>query len=103
MNIKINKDLEALSQWLMGNKLTLNVKKTKYMIFHYKNMIVDYRNVELIIYNNTTEHVTQFKLQGVWFDSNLIFTTHYIKLRSSINSYKYLLHKMKLLCHSNIL
>ena len=27
------------------------------MIFHHKSMIVDYRNVELIIDNNTTEHV----------------------------------------------
>ena len=66
-------------------------------------MIVDYRNVELIIDNNTIEHVTQFKLLGVWLDNNLTFTTNYIKLRSSINSYKYLLYKMKLLYHSNIL
>ena len=65
-------------------------------------MIVDYRNVELIIDNNTTEHVTQFKLLGVLLDNNLTFTTHGIKLRSSINSYKYLLYKMKALCHSNI-
>ena len=54
MNIKINKDVEALSQWLIGNKLILNVKKTKCMIFHHENMIVDYRNVGLIIDNNTT-------------------------------------------------
>ena len=56
---KINKDLEALSKWFIVNKLTLKVKKTTFMIF-LKNMIVDYRNVELIIYNNTIEHVTQF-------------------------------------------
>ena len=59
------KDLEALSQWLIDNKLTLNLKKTKYMIFHHKNMIVNYRNVELIIGNNTIKHATQAKLLGV--------------------------------------
>ena len=32
MSIKTNKDLEAISQWLIDNKFTLNVKKTKYMI-----------------------------------------------------------------------
>ena len=95
MSIKINKDLEALSQWLIDKKLTLIVKKNKYMIFHHKNMIVDYRNVELIIDNNTTEHVTQFKLLGVWLHNNLTFTINYIKLTSSINIYKYLLYKMK--------
>ena len=36
MSVKINKDLEALSQWLIDNKLTLNVKETKYMIFIIK-------------------------------------------------------------------
>ena len=66
-------------------------------------MIVDYRNVELIIDNNTIEHETQFKHLGVWLDNSLTFTTHCIKLRSSINSYRYLLYKMKPLCHSNIL
>ena len=66
-------------------------------------MIVDHRNVELIINYNTIEHVTEFKLPGPWLDNNLTFTTHWIKLRSSINSDKYLLHIMKLLCHSNIL
>ena len=103
MSIKINKDLEALSQWLIDNKLTINVNKGKNMIFLHKNMIVDYRNVELIIDNNTIDHVTQFKLQGVWLNNNLTFTTQCIKLRSSINSYRYLLYKMKPLCHSNIL
>ena len=30
----INVELEKLSTWLKLNKLTLNVEKTKYMIFH---------------------------------------------------------------------
>ena len=58
-------------------------------------MIVDYRNVELIIDDNTIEYVTEFKLLGVWLDNNLNFTIHYIKIRSSINSYKYLWYKIK--------
>ena len=86
MSIKINKDLEALGEWLIDHKLTPNVKKMQYMIFHHINMIVDYRKVELIIDNNTIEHVTQFNLLGVWLDNNLTFNTQCIKLRSSINS-----------------
>ena len=58
-------------------------------------MIVGYKNVELIIDNNAIEHVTQFKLLGVWLDPNLPFTTHCVKLTSSINSYKYLLYKIE--------
>ena len=35
---KLNKDLEEVQKWLKSNKLTLNVKKTKYMIIgsHYR-------------------------------------------------------------------
>ena len=41
-------------------------------------MIVDYRNVELIIDNNTNEHVTQFKYLRVGLDNNLAFTVLYV-------------------------
>ena len=29
---KLNKDIDEAQKWLQSNKLTLNVKKTKYMI-----------------------------------------------------------------------
>ena len=73
------------------------------MIFHHDNMIVDWGNFELIIDNNTTEHVTEFKVLRFWLDNNLTFTLPCIQLRLSINSYKYLLYKKKLPCHPNIL
>ena len=59
------------------------------MILYHKSMIVDYRNAEVIIDNITIQQVTSFKLLGVWADNNLTFTTHCIKFKSSINSYKY--------------
>jgi len=31
----INSELKAITDWLAVNKLSLNVKKTKFMIFHY--------------------------------------------------------------------
>ena len=33
---KLNKDLDEVQKWLKSNKLTLNVKKTKYMIIIWK-------------------------------------------------------------------
>ena len=46
------------------------------MTFHHKNMFVDNSNIGLAIDNNTTEHVIQFKLLGIWLDNDLTFTTH---------------------------
>ena len=35
--IDINDELSAVYNWLAVNKLSLNIKKTKYMIFHAIN------------------------------------------------------------------
>ena len=66
-------------------------------------MIIDYSNVELTLDNNTINHVTQFKLLGVWLDNNPTFTMDSTKLRSPRNSYKYLLPKIKPLCNPTTL
>ena len=42
----INSELNDIQEWLSINKLSLNVKKTKYMLFHYRQ-----RNVSNIIPN----------------------------------------------------
>ena len=31
---EINRQLNTISEWLLSNKLSLNIKKTKYMVFH---------------------------------------------------------------------
>ena len=31
---EINHQLKTISEWLLSNKLSLNIKKTKYMVFH---------------------------------------------------------------------
>ena len=30
----VNQELESISQWVASNKLSLNIKKTKYSFFH---------------------------------------------------------------------
>ena len=38
----INNELLKVSQWLAANKLSLNVGKTKFMVFHMRNKVVSY-------------------------------------------------------------
>ena len=38
--IEINNELWKVSQWLATNKLSLNVGKTKFMIFRMRNKVV---------------------------------------------------------------
>ena len=40
--VAINNELLKVSQWLAANKLSLNVGKTKFMVFHMRNKVVSY-------------------------------------------------------------
>ncbi len=58
----INNELEKISSWLKTNKLSSNVKKTKYMIFHTVQRKVNTLHLKI---NNTIERVTQFDFLGL--------------------------------------
>ena len=59
----INKDLDNILEWLNTNKLSLNVKKTKFMIFHYRQRKIDNLNHNLKINSEPIERVQFF-----WFN-----------------------------------
>ena len=68
---KINYELSNIQEWLTVNKSTLNVMKTKYILFHYRQ-----RNIKSIIFNlkiNSVliERVTEFNFLCVTIDENL--------------------------------
>ena len=44
-----NTELVKISDWFRANKLTLNVSKTKYILFRNQDMKVDFSNLELSI------------------------------------------------------
>ena len=70
----INAELKKVSDWLYSNKLSLNVKKTKYMVFHTAQRKVNY---SFLTQNNIgIERVTQFKLFGVIISSNMKCNGH---------------------------
>ena len=60
---KINRQLNTISEWLLSNKLSLNIKKTKYMVFHINQRRVLYPNLYLNMMK--LERVTQFNFIGI--------------------------------------
>ena len=65
----INNELSKVSQWLAANKLSINVTKTKYMVFHLHKKVVTYSDLQLN--GNKIERVTQFTFLGLILQSNL--------------------------------
>jgi hypothetical protein len=54
---KVNQELEKAADWFCANKLTLNVSKTKYLIFRSKKMPIFPEKLKLIIGNEYIERI----------------------------------------------
>ena len=60
----INGELLKITQWLGANKLSLNITKTKFMVFHTHNKSIS--NSDLQINGNKIERVTELTFWA-WF------------------------------------
>ena len=75
---KMNKKLTNVSNWFNANKLSLNVKKTKFSFFHKssKKDNIPLRLPNLNINGFTIERESSIKFLGVWIDENLTWRDH---------------------------
>ena len=71
---KINDDLQHLTEWLASKKLSLNIQKTNYMIFHSGYIAPD--DINITIRNEMIGRVFTTKFLGVLIDSKLSWKCH---------------------------
>ena len=71
---EINRQLNTISEWLLSKKLSLNIKKTKYMVFHKNQGRLLYPNLYLNMMK--IESVIQFNFLGIVLSSNLKWNKH---------------------------
>ena len=46
----VNTEIKKISKWLKINKLSLNIKKTKYIIFKNKQKLINYKlNIKIAV------------------------------------------------------
>ncbi len=69
-------ELTVVSEWFKANKLTLNVAKTKLVVFGSRHKLANAPNLNLTINNEKIEQVTEFKYWGVFLDDKLTFDKH---------------------------
>jgi len=74
----------AINNWSTINKLNINLKKTKFILFTFNKNIKSNINV-LKIKDFSIDRVKNFKLLGVYIDSNLNFKMHVQHISSRIN------------------
>ena len=77
--------LSSNIDWLSSNKLSLNVQKTKFMVFHTPQRRVNYPTLKL---NNVNiERVSQFNFLGVILASSLKWDKHVANVSLKISSH----------------
>lgn len=79
-----NRWLKHLSIWLTANKLELNTKKTKYVIFRPKNKSIPH-DIQVKFRGGLIERVTCQKFLGITFHETLDWTYHINKVRTDLS------------------
>ena len=88
----INNELEKINVWLKVNKLTLNVDKTKCMIFHKRRMI---EQINFSINNTVIDQVFQFSFLGILLDENVSWKNHITMVTNKLSKITGILYRLK--------
>jgi len=91
----INRELAKVYDWLAVNKLSLNLKKTKFMLFHTHQQKIDDFIPELNIGNVTLERVNNFNFLGLTINENMSWKPHVNTLCNKISKYVGILNRLK--------
>ena len=80
----LNKELENISIWLEANKLTININKTHYMMFH-RTRVKHITNFKINISNNVIDRSMNTKFLWVIIDSKLNWAAHILYIKNKIS------------------
>jgi hypothetical protein len=72
----LNLELDKLNNWFLANMLSLNAKKTNYIVFGNKRRTSALTDIDLFISGCKIERVDNVKFLGTYIDSDFTWTTH---------------------------
>ena len=93
--VDINNDLAKVYDWLAVNKLSLNVRKTKYVIFHATNKRIEGVIPNLEINGIPLERVQNFNFLGLVLNENMFWKPHIDLLANKLAKCAGVLNKLK--------
>ena len=100
----INLQLNNIFLWLSANKLSLNINKTKYMVFHFKQKKLENFDVpKLNIDGNLLTHVRNYKFLGLMLDDTISWDSHINHISNKISKVNAMLSKLKYQFPSHVL
>ena len=91
----LNNELKEINDCLSLNKLTLNIQKTKFMVFHPYQKDIAGLIPMLKINDVEIERVSSFKCLGILFDENMSWKCHTDMISNKLSKYTGILSKLK--------
>ena len=91
----LNQDLKNVENWLNANRLSLNVKKTKLLIFHSKRKKIEQNSVSIKLSGNLLTPVENVKYLGMSIDNNLSWDAHVYNLSKKLGRANGILAKLR--------
>ena len=93
---KINREINKVTDWLTVNKLSLNVNKTKFMIFHYHQRILGETNIpNLMINGNNIEQIDEFNFLGLTINEYMSWSSHAKKVSNKVSRVLGVMNRLK--------
>ena len=89
----MNKELEKLYEWLSINRLSLNISKTNFVIFHPPNK--PKIPVTILINKHAIDESNHVKYLGILIDSKLTFKNHIEELNKKVARAVGVLYKLR--------
>ncbi len=86
-----NKYIDKLYNWLLANKLSLNIDKTCYMVFPHQNC----DNVQILVNGKTINKVTSCRYLGVIIDDELNWSEHIQHVFNCLVKYVGIFYKLR--------
>ena len=101
----VNQELQKINEWFEANKLSYNVGKTKYSLFHKPSRkdVLPLLLTRLLIKKHKVERVKSIKFLGVLLDENLSWKDHIKYIENKVAKNIDLLHRAKLFLDKNSL
>ena len=88
----INSELKKITQWIRANKLSLNLQKTKYMLF---SNTLETLPTDIIFDDTRLENVSNIKFLGVFVDNKLSWKPHIDNICKTISRNIGIINRLK--------
>ena len=97
----VNSELQKVFNWTLCNRLTLNLEKTVFMIFGFKNY--DIFNNPILLNNVQLEIVEELKFLGIVLDPKLKFDKHIGMISKKLSKSVGIFYKVRYLVPENLM